>query len=89
MRSEQRLAKELTCDCEENTSKVPPECPSTPAILEEALTLATWCDPSPPKADPELELRKANNCSHCALEIGHKLLPNVKFLDPLLKCEKT
>ena len=41
MRSEQRVAGELICDCEENTSQEPPECPSTPAILEEALTLAT------------------------------------------------
>ena len=89
MRSVQRLAKELTCDCEENTSKVPPECPFTPAILEEALTLATWCDPSPPEAYPEPELRKANNCSHYALEIGHKFLPNVKLSTSLLNCEET
>ena len=89
MRLEQRLAEELTCDCEENTSKVPPECTSTQTTLEEALTLAAWCDPSPPEADPEPELRKANNCSHGALEIGHKLLVDAELSAPLHRCEET
>ena len=87
MRAEQAVAKELVCDCEENTSKVPLESPSTPATLE-VPTLAAWCVPLAPEADLEPELRKANNCSHCALEIGHKLLAIAGFSAPLLKCEE-
>ena len=74
--------EELVCGYEEITSKAPPGSPSTQATLE-ALTVAAWCDSL--NLDPML--RKANNCSHCVLEIGHKLLAVVPA--PLLKFEET
>ena len=79
------LKLRLVCAEVPTTLEVEPEALSPPMAMQEVLTLAAWCA----SLTIAPKLRKASNCSHCALEIGHWFDGTKACFAPLTELQET